>query len=73
MAKRLKRNDTIPIFTASLLALPAINSPIMAPSNKPRITQKGGKKKMPIIIPIIENQIPCFEALNIFAPNSGSK
>ena len=73
MASRLNKNDTRPILTASAFAFPAINSPTIAPRSNPNITPNGGKKKIPINIPIMENQIPCLDALNIFAPNKGSR
>lgn len=54
---------TNPTLNASELCLPAISSPNTAPTNNPKIIPQGGKKKTPIIIPIIDPQIPYFEAL----------
>ena len=55
---RLAIKVTNPTLKASEFFLPAINSPITAPNNKPKIIPQGGKKIIPINIPIIEPQIP---------------
>ena len=61
----------LPIFNASHSSLPAISSPSTAPINKPTIIPKGGKNKIPIIIPMMEPQIPKLLALYTFAPITG--
>ena len=54
--------EASPELRADSSSLPAINSPSIAPTKIPRIIPKGGKNTIPTIIPIIDPQIPYFDA-----------
>lgn len=60
-----------PALAACSFVLPETSSPISAPNANPMNIPNGAKKKIPIIIPIVEPIIPAFEALKIFPPKRG--
>ena len=57
---------------AFLPSLPAKSSPENAPTIPPMSIPQGGKKKNPANIPMMEPQIPDFDAPNFFAPPAGT-